>query len=128
MDAYAAKKGGKAAMSFAANALPLELNFHLRSAGEDFRLVPSNTEFEGEDELQFEFGYYLGASKTPLLHLSDRRLPAISLIAVADGRHSELLTYMLEENFPGKELIFAVEPEKCRKTYGWPTKMVKFGW
>ncbi len=106
------RKGGKAAMSFAANALPLELNFHLRSAGEDFRLVPSNTEFEGEDELQFEFGYYLGASKTPLLHLSDRRLPAISLIAVADGRHSELLTYMLEENFPGKELIFVVEPGK----------------
>ncbi|MEY3443612.1 MAG: hypothetical protein RLZZ519_1893 [Bacteroidota bacterium] len=108
------RKGGKSEMGFAANALPAELNFHLVSPGEDFRLVPSNTEFEAKDDLAVEFGYYVGAAKTPLIHLPNRRMPSISLIALADadGRHAELLSYMLDEPFAGKELILVVESGK----------------
>lgn len=109
------RRGGGAVMTFSGNALPLELNLHLQSPGDDFRLVPAHAVLTGEIALQMEFGYYAGVAKTPLLHLPDRRMPSISLIVpCSEGAHenADLMDFLLNEDYPGKELIFVVEPGK----------------
>lgn len=108
------RRGGESVLSFAAEAIPLELNVYLQSAGEQLRLVPASTDWLAPDDLELEFRYYAGVSKTAVLHLPARRMPSISLVVPCsfvwdedDGFSAQLIA----EAYPGKELIMVVEPD-----------------
>jgi hypothetical protein len=108
------KKGGKPERSFGGHALPLELNIQLKSPGDSFLLVPSNADLTAPDDLQIEFDYYSGPTKSALIHLPARRMPSVSWIvtSVDDSQDSQLLESLLDENYPGIEIIVVVSSGK----------------
>ncbi len=104
--------GGKAEMGFATSAIPLELNLYLNCAGDSLRLVPSATDLLPPDPLQLEFNYYTGPAKSPVLHLADRRMPSISVVAPCgfyNDDHDYIINNLREQPYPGKELILVAD-------------------
>jgi hypothetical protein len=109
------RRGGEAKLGFAATAVPLELNLHLQSVGDTLRLVPANTTWSAPDPLELEFNYYTGAAKSAVLHLSDRRMPSISVVAPTAFYKDDddlCLQNLLARAYLGKELIMVVDEDK----------------
>jgi hypothetical protein len=86
----------------------------LQSAGDTLRLVPASTAWGVPDPLELEFNYYTGAAKSAVLHLSDRRMPSISIVAPAgfyNDDHDCYIQNLVAQSYPGKELIIVVDED-----------------
>lgn len=106
------RRGGEAALAFAATAIPLELNLQIQSSGDQLRLVRSDVGLVDLGPLDLEFNYYRGPAKSAVLHLPERRMPAVSVIISAAVFHllRASLESILSQDYLGQEIVVVVKP------------------